>query len=77
MVRHTLKILLRIVHNFYSVSDHFGTLCIKGIKSLADIQGKVLHKHVKPNPNILHFSYPLFVLRKSKADKNFVLLLIS
>ena len=32
MVRHTLKILQQMLQNFKSVSDHFGTLCIKGLK---------------------------------------------
>ena len=31
MVRHTFNILQHLQHNFYSVSDHFGTLCIKGL----------------------------------------------
>ena len=29
MVRHTLKILLQMLQDFSSLSDHFGTLCIK------------------------------------------------
>ena len=29
MVRHTLNILQQMLQDFYSVSDHFGTLCIK------------------------------------------------
>ena len=33
MVRHTLKILQHLLQNFKSVSDHFGTLCIKGFNS--------------------------------------------
>ena len=32
MVRHTLKILLQFLQDFKSVSDHFGMLCIKGLK---------------------------------------------
>ena len=31
MVRHTLKILQQMLQDFESVSDHFGTLCIKGL----------------------------------------------
>ena len=31
MVRHTLKILQQMLQDFKSVSDHFGTLCIKGL----------------------------------------------
>ena len=31
MVRHTLKILQQMLQDFQSVSDHFGTLCIKGL----------------------------------------------
>ena len=31
MVRHTLKILLQMLQVFYSVSDHFGRLCMKGL----------------------------------------------
>ena len=34
MVRHTLKILQQMLQDFKSVSDDFGTLCIKGIKEL-------------------------------------------
>ena len=36
MVRHTLKISQHMLRDFKSVSDDFGTLCIKGL-SLADI----------------------------------------
>ena len=32
MVRHTLKILQQMLQDFKSVSDHFRTLCIKGLK---------------------------------------------
>ena len=31
MVRHTFKKLQRLLRNFKNVSDHFGTLCIKGL----------------------------------------------
>ena len=31
MVRHTLKILQHLPQDFLIVSDHFGTLCIKGL----------------------------------------------
>ena len=31
MVTHTLKTLLHMLQDFQSVSDHFGTLCIKGL----------------------------------------------
>ena len=31
MARHTLKILQQMLQDFKSVSDHFGTLCIKGL----------------------------------------------
>ena len=34
MVRHTLKILQQMLQDFYSVSNRFGTLCIKGLSSL-------------------------------------------
>ena len=33
MVRHTLKILQQLLQDFESVSDHFGTLCIKALIS--------------------------------------------
>ena len=33
MVRHTLKILQQMLKDFYSVSDHFGTLWIKGLNT--------------------------------------------
>ena len=32
MVRHTLEILYHLLQDFKSVFDHFGTLCIKGLK---------------------------------------------
>ena len=32
MVRHTFKILQQMLQDFKSVSDHFGTLCIKGLR---------------------------------------------
>ena len=35
MVRHTSKILQQMLEDFKSVSDHFGTLCIKGLKQEA------------------------------------------
>ena len=35
MVRHTLKILQHLLQDFWSVSDHFGTLCNKGLRTLA------------------------------------------
>ena len=31
MVRHTLKNLQHLLQDFLSVSDHFGTLCIKDL----------------------------------------------
>ena len=34
MVKHTLKILQQMLQDFKSVFDHFGTLCIKGLKIL-------------------------------------------
>ena len=34
MVRQTLKILQHLPQDFSSVSDHFGTLCIKGLIEL-------------------------------------------
>ena len=37
MVRHTLKVLQHLLQVFKSVSDHFGTLCIKGLKE-TDLQ---------------------------------------
>ena len=33
MVRHTLKILQHLLQDFWSVSDHFGTFCIKGLRT--------------------------------------------
>ena len=35
MVRHTFKILQHLLQDFKSVSDHFGTLCIKGLTYVA------------------------------------------
>ena len=32
MVRHTLEILQHLLQGFQSVSDNFGTLCIKGLR---------------------------------------------
>ena len=34
MIRHTLKILQQMLQGFWSLSYHFGTLCIKGLKLL-------------------------------------------
>ena len=34
MIKHTLKILQQMLQDFKSVSDHFGTSCIKGLKSV-------------------------------------------
>ena len=34
MVRQTLKILQHLLQDFLSLSDHFRTLCIKGLKKL-------------------------------------------
>ena len=36
MVRHTLKIFQQTLQDFQSVSDHFGTLCIKGLALAPD-----------------------------------------
>ena len=36
MVRHTLKIMQQMLQDFQSVSDHFGELCIKGLKSVLE-----------------------------------------
>ena len=44
MVRHTLKILQQMLQDFESVSDHFGTLCIKGLK--LSLKQKKLHKGI-------------------------------
>ena len=33
MVKHNLKILQQMLEDFKSVSDHFGMLCIKGLKT--------------------------------------------
>ena len=35
MIRHNLKILQHLQQYFLSVSHHFGTLCIKGLKDIA------------------------------------------
>ena len=40
MVRHTLKILQHLLQDFKNVSDHFGTLRIKGLK---DVFGSPSH----------------------------------
>ena len=37
MVRHTLNILQQMLQDFLSVSDHFGTLCIKGLNRINKI----------------------------------------
>ena len=34
MVRHTLKILQKMLQDFLRVSDYFGTLRIKGLKTV-------------------------------------------
>ena len=34
MVRHTLQILQHLLHDFESMSDNFGTLCIKALQIL-------------------------------------------
>ena len=38
MVRHTLKILQQMLQDFENGSDHFGTLCIKGLTG--NVSGK-------------------------------------
>ena len=37
MVKHTLKILQQMLQDFESVSDHFGTSCIKGLTCIITI----------------------------------------
>ena len=37
MVKHTLKILQEILQDFKSVIDHFGTLCIKGLRNFQSL----------------------------------------
>ena len=34
MIRHTLKISQHLLQDFQSVPEHFGTLCIKGLKAV-------------------------------------------
>ena len=46
MVRHTLKVLQHLLQVFKSVSDHFGTLCIKGLKE-TDLQFVGTKAHLK------------------------------
>ena len=36
MVRHTLTVLQHLLQDFLSAFDHFGTLCIKGLKGVND-----------------------------------------
>ena len=40
-VRHTLKILQHLLQDFWSVSGHFGTLCIKGLTGLISTWGEI------------------------------------
>ena len=49
MFRHTLGILLHLLQDFQIVSDHFGTLCVKGVKLFA---------------NLLHSSLLRIILKK-------------
>ena len=49
MAKHTLKILQQMLQDFYSVFDHFGTLCIKGL--LSEIHCKELVGIVANNGN--------------------------
>ena len=56
MVRHTLKILQQILQDYWSLSDHFGTLCIKG-----------LGKSTLPNLLIL-FIFSLYVSIQCKCN---------
>ena len=46
MVRHTLKVLQHLLQVFKSVSDHFETLCIKGLKE-TDLQFVGTKAHLK------------------------------
>ena len=34
MIRHTLKISQHLLQDFQSVPEHFGTLCINGLKAV-------------------------------------------
>ena len=47
MVRHTLKILQHLLQNFESVSDHFGTLCIKGLTLFSHNLGQSIQEWTK------------------------------
>ena len=38
MVKYSLKIFQQMLQDFQSVSDHFGTLCIKGLKLRATLK---------------------------------------
>ena len=42
MVRHTLKILQHLLQDFQSVSDHFGTLCIKWLSGILLYENQTL-----------------------------------
>ena len=39
MVKHTFKILQQMLQDFQSAFDYFGTLCIKGLKTLKEWTG--------------------------------------
>ena len=65
MVRRTLKILQEMLEDFYSVSDHSGTVCMKGL-----IQLRLIDR-------LPHF-WPMFSFYTSwKHHKTFVFLVIS
>ena len=47
MIRHTLKTLYHMLQDFWSVSDHFGTLCLKRLHSLNhSVITKVTHQKI-------------------------------
>ena len=53
MVGHTLKILQQLLQDFLSVSDHFGTLCIKGLKCINDTDFQILNSESHGTGNFI------------------------
>ena len=45
VARHTLKFLQHMLHDFYKMSDHFGTFCIKRL-IVQSFQGKIFVRNI-------------------------------
>ena len=64
MVRHILKFLQHLLQDFWSVPDHFGTLCIKGLINIS-----VKHLWLSMFAKIVKCKRPLTIFAKKNHHR--------